>query len=192
MLESHYLARPFPGGFTWTLASRLGQMLHDLEGRFGPRDPSYTILGIEFKAGGPQLWFPGNRRHMVIQLGADCQDDDARALFQLSHEAVHLLNPRAQPAASVLEEGLATWYSQDYTRRVFGTPFAIGDHKYEAAERLVRPIAEETPATIRTLRSTYGGLTGPRADQVAECITTIGQSKCVELTTLFSTWAHGA
>lgn len=35
-------------GCTWTLSSRLGQMLREAEEQFGERDKSYTILGIEF------------------------------------------------------------------------------------------------------------------------------------------------
>ena len=38
-------------GYTWTLASRLGDMLHMAEELFGPRDPSYTVLGIEIGPG---------------------------------------------------------------------------------------------------------------------------------------------
>ena len=35
-------------GYTWTLASRFGEMLHMAEELFGPRDSSYTIHAIEF------------------------------------------------------------------------------------------------------------------------------------------------
>ena len=55
-------------GYTWTLASRLGEMLHMAEELFGPRDCSYTILGIEFGPDNPRIWYPGNRRHIIIQL----------------------------------------------------------------------------------------------------------------------------
>ena len=56
------------GTWTWTLASRLGDMLHMAEELFAPRDYSYTILGIEFVSGIPQIWYPGSRRHIIIQL----------------------------------------------------------------------------------------------------------------------------
>ena len=42
-------------GYTWTLASRLGEMLHMAEELFGPRDCSYTILGIEFGPDNPKF-----------------------------------------------------------------------------------------------------------------------------------------
>ena len=38
-------------GFLWTLTTRLGKLLFDAEQQFGPRDPSWTILGIEFGLG---------------------------------------------------------------------------------------------------------------------------------------------
>ena len=42
-------------GYTWTLASRLGEMLHKAEELFGERDCSYTILGMEFGPCTPQM-----------------------------------------------------------------------------------------------------------------------------------------
>src|SRR5689334_1795982 len=49
------IAQPLRVGFTWTLVSRLGEMLKEIEGLLGKRDQSFTILGIEFQAEGPQL-----------------------------------------------------------------------------------------------------------------------------------------
>src|SRR4051812_12688158 len=57
-----FMARPIENGYTWTLASRLGDMLHLAETMFGPRDPSYTVLGVEFVADNPRVWYPGNRK----------------------------------------------------------------------------------------------------------------------------------
>lgn len=98
------VARPLEGGFTWTLASRLGQMLRDVETLFGPRNPKFTILGIEFREGQPMIWFPGDCGHIVIQLGTSAMMDHDRALFQLAHECVHLLDPVKE--ANTLEEAL--------------------------------------------------------------------------------------
>jgi hypothetical protein len=95
-------------GYTWTLSSRLGEMLRLAEERFGPRDPTYTLLGFEFAGEYPQLWFPGDCRHIVIQLTPECATDTIQACYQLSHECVHLLAPSDGRNANNLEEGLAT------------------------------------------------------------------------------------
>lgn len=52
------LAKELKHGFTWTLPSRLGDMLADAEMMFGERDHSWTILGIEFALTGPMIWYP--------------------------------------------------------------------------------------------------------------------------------------
>ena len=45
--------------WTYTLASRLSDMLYLAEDLFGPRDLSYTPLGIEFIPDGPKTWYVG-------------------------------------------------------------------------------------------------------------------------------------
>ncbi|MGZ3525685.1 MAG: hypothetical protein ACXU9L_12910, partial [Thermodesulfobacteriota bacterium] len=95
--------------YTFTLASHLGQMLEMAEQRFGPRDRSYTILGFEFRAGLPQIWFPGDGMNVIVQLDSSSMNDPNLPLFQMAHECIHLLTPVLSANASVLEEGLATY-----------------------------------------------------------------------------------
>src|SRR5215211_2167579 len=103
-----------PGHYTWTLPSILGDMLQLAQDMFGERDRSYTILGVEFCGDHPRIWCPGNRRDLVVQLGARCMDEPQRACYQMAHESIHLLGPQGCSGATVLEEGLATWYAQYY------------------------------------------------------------------------------
>jgi hypothetical protein len=59
--DSLVIANPLPSGdgYTWTLASRLGEMISEIEAQFGKRDRSWTILGIEFCDTGPKTFtFP--------------------------------------------------------------------------------------------------------------------------------------
>ncbi|MCC5664618.1 hypothetical protein LC653_11990 [Nostoc sp. CHAB 5784] len=73
--DSLVIANPLPSGdgYTWTLASRLGEMISDIEAQFGKRvvyrrrHRSWTILGIEFCDSGPQTWFPGDCHIKTIQ-----------------------------------------------------------------------------------------------------------------------------
>jgi hypothetical protein len=92
-------------------------MLRLAEERFGVRDRSYTILGIEFIEGVPQCWFPGNCNQVVIQLGMECAREPDRACFQLAHEAIHLLGPSGAHNANILEEGLAAHFQCWYMAR---------------------------------------------------------------------------
>jgi hypothetical protein len=61
------IARRWEKGYTWTLPSRLGEMLALATQMFGPRDHGYTLLGIEFVADNPRLWYPGEK-DIIIQL----------------------------------------------------------------------------------------------------------------------------
>lgn len=127
-------------------------MLADVEARYGPRDRSYTVLGIEFGPGNPQLWYPGNRDHIVVQLDANALDNRDLALFQLAHECVHLLAPTGSAIAPVLEEGLATVYSEDYVRRETGRSVSPDVPSYAHAALLVRRLLQIDSTAIRKLR----------------------------------------
>ncbi len=107
-------------GYTWTLASVLGSLLALAEERFGPRDSTYCLLGVEFSAKGPQVWFPGNRKHIVIQLSLNSLTNVHSALFELSHECIHLLSPEVGRSGIVLEEGLATLFSVEQMQKYYG------------------------------------------------------------------------
>jgi hypothetical protein len=150
--DSLITANPLPSGsgYTWTLASRLGEMIELIEEQFGERDRSWTILGIEFYDTGPQTWFPGDCGHIIIQLGLLAKQDLVQALFQLAHEAVHLLDPVR--SATVLEEGLATYFSLQYIKE-FRPNFINSDRKYMAAARLTADLLNLNPLTIKTIRS---------------------------------------
>ena len=115
--ESLVLSKETNNGssWSWTLATRLSELLQEAEDRFRPRDQSYTLLGFEFwNRGYPQVWYPGNRKHVVIRLSRQASVDEKEAVFELSQECIHLLSPIVAGSVSVLEEGLgmvlAKWY----------------------------------------------------------------------------------
>lgn len=155
--------------FTWTLASRMGHVLRFVESRFGQRDMSWTLLGVEFTSQpAPQVWYPtfdGISDTVIIQLSKSAATDETRALFQLSHEVVHLLSPAGPGArASVLEEGLATYVSLDYLAAIDrAVPVTYIDApRYERAYREVARLAgrPDFEDGIKRLRVRTGGLSG--------------------------------
>ncbi|ALL68582.1 hypothetical protein K788_00001970 [Paraburkholderia caribensis MBA4] len=151
MKESLFIAQPIEGGYTWTLASRTGDILREVVDAYGPRDMSYTLLGVEFAADGPQIWYPGGGRRVAIQLSRSAMDSLELAIYQLAHECVHLLAPSGGRVAPVLEEGLATAFAQDYVTRTVG-PVGVTSVRYASAAYDVRELLAIDGDSIRKLR----------------------------------------
>jgi hypothetical protein len=128
----------------WTLTSRLGDILETYEKSLGPRNRTYRVLGIEFTTSGrPRIWYPdfGNGLHsVVVQLTQSARHDRNLALFQLGHEAFHLVEP-IEPGTkgSFFEEGLASYFAVAYLDQIGvrdGAAF-IAEKNYRLAYDLV-------------------------------------------------------
>lgn len=149
-----------PGGTSWTLATETGRMLTELEERYGPRDKSWTFLGVEFRFDGPMNWYPKapnkpDPKHVVISLSWKAFRNHKEAMYQLSHECVHLLSPQGKAGAKVLEEGLAKLYSMEIIERVCDHPCGqpYGDVSlYDDAARHVLQLLRYNRQAIRMLR----------------------------------------
>lgn len=149
-------AREIPHGYTWTLTSRLGDMLFHAEKMFGERDKSFTLLGIEFMETGPRIWYPKDNKNIVIQLTPDALNSEAIAYYQLAHECVHLLSPSGKANANVLEEGVAVWFSWWYlkhTLNVDGEEFTKFAKNYYTAGLLVEKALEGNPDFFKEARA---------------------------------------
>jgi len=156
------VAKPLPrgGGYTWTLASLLGSMLSLAENRFGKRDRTHTILGVEFVDGIPQCWYPGNCGNVVVQLSIQCLREPDRACFQLAHEVIHLLAPSGGRNANVLEEGLATHFQSWYMANHYPPDWprsgldwnAFECQSYVLAKGLVEELLILDPGIVRSIR----------------------------------------
>lgn len=187
MLDSHFIASRLPtnNGYTWTLPTRLGQMLHEIESQYGPRDPAWTILGVEFMAGNPQIWFPGDRKHVAIQLSTTAEESELRACYQLAHEAVHLLAPVHAGMAPVIEEGLATVYSEDFVRREFKAARMTDEAPYARAAASVRELLGAEPDAILRLRAVERNFTMMTADTFARAEIAVSEALISELLSSF-------
>ena len=142
------------GGYKWTLASRLGHMLHLAQEMFGDRDQSYTILGVEFGGEVPMVWYPWNRHHVAIRLANSAASNMSEACYQLSHESVHLLAPNGGGSANNLEEGVATFFAAHYMHKNFEKyEVTISIPSYARALNLVLPRLNADATCIRRLRA---------------------------------------
>ncbi len=126
------ITEPDTTGYTYTLASALGDLLSDAEEKYGARESSYCFLGIEFGATGPKVWFPGHRKNVVIQLSLNSLTGNQCALYELAHECIHLISPCAKSKMSVLEEGLAATFSIDIMERYHGKGWWSNCNNYPA------------------------------------------------------------
>ena len=119
---------------------------------YGPKDNSYTILGIEFEENGPQIWYPFSSKYIAIQLSYNSMDDMVSGCYELAHESVHLLSPLGNRGASVLEEGLATKFAVDYVQKEFSHQQTINKESYQNAYDLVCKLLEIDEFAIKNLR----------------------------------------
>lgn len=182
------------GGYTWTLASQLGKMLRLAESRFGQRDKSYTILGVEFTDGGPQIWYPGNCRHIIVQLGRACLLEPDRACFQLAHETIHLLSPTGSQNANVLEEGLAAhfqvWYMANHYPSNWPRPTLDWNRftrqSYARAKDMVEQLLKEDRDIIRRLRAHQPTLSRIKSEEIENACPEFPREVAIALTLRFN------
>ena len=150
-----FFTEPLPnnGGYRWTLASLLGNILHTAEELFGQRDRSYTILGIELVAGGPGIWYPGDRKHIVIQLSLHAATNMFAACYEMAQETVHLLAPTDRQNVNNLEEGITIYFANLYMKEALNNPYSPpSDMRYRNALEAVTPTLDKDIDCVRRLR----------------------------------------
>lgn len=170
VIESLFVTRLQEDGSHWamTLPAYVSRFLADIEHLFGPRDPAFTLVGIEIDATAgarPHLWYPdsgippgdaeGRSRHVVIRLASSALTDSARARWQLAHECLHLLDPWNERVdgrpANWLEQGLATWYQNSRVPKA-----ECHEGQYAIAENLVSPLMDASPDAVKLIRQDRG------------------------------------
>lgn len=182
------VAKPMArGGYTWTLPSLLGDMLLLAQSRFGERDHTYTILGIEYgERDRPRVWCPGNRKDLIIQLSASAKERAERACYQLAHECIHLLSPIGCSGTNVLEEGLATWYARYYMAERIGNPhWHSTTPSYTMAQQKLERLFELDRDAIRKLRQEQPTIAHFTAELLLRHYPHLGETLAHELTVPF-------
>ena len=174
------------GGHSLSIVSRLGDMLKEIEINYGERDKKFTILGIELTdINTPRFWFPGNCNNIIIQITENCLADINRAVYQVAHEAVHLLNPLQLGNSNYLEEGLATSFSGRYCQR-HGINITCNSLKYQAAADLVDKLLAYDQNIIKNLRgSELISLSSVTAEMISDMYPNIDKELIKKLTTNF-------
>lgn len=139
--------------YAHSITSLLGEILNDAEDRYGKRDETYRILGVELSTDQePYIWFPeynNDKKSVIIRLTDNCLKDINRAIFQLSHEVVHCLGPCQN--SNFLEEGLATYFSEIKAKE-YGSTYYANDPKYITARDLVKNLLQLNDDIIKMAR----------------------------------------
>ena len=152
------VAQPLPDGtVSWTLASRLGDMLDMAEKLFGGRDTSYTLLGIQFQSKDPEFGIVENivsisLSNLTCGLLQTCRE----ACYQMAQETVHLLAPTGDRNANNLEEGVSCYFADYYMMDRRNSKSLNGAQclpkNYERALALVKPRLDDDIDCVRRIR----------------------------------------
>jgi hypothetical protein len=187
------VANPLPGApqGAWSLVTKLGDFLHRSEQKFGPRDKRFTILGVEFaptfgSMTATQVWYPGagdGRKHIVVRLSMGAALDPRAAVFELSHETVHLLAPNGGGMATVVEEGMATMFSREICAAHGWAEYAGASitADYQKAEELVRDFLHLQPTAIKTIRCNQPAMQSWSASLITDYFSDVSATLAKEL-----------
>ncbi len=136
-----------------TLWEELLKILEEAEELFGPRDHSFEILEPEIYEGSHAQGIYVGKKKIKLRLSNHCANEYRYASYELAHEAIHLLSPVLYGQATILEEGLATYFSHRYVNRVHGWKIEREiDPKYDAAMRATSVLMAKNEFLIKQLR----------------------------------------
>jgi hypothetical protein len=185
-MSSIFISHPTPKGYTWTITSKLGHMLMTAEEKYGPRDNTYTILGIEFNQDEhPRIWYPENRKNVIIQISMNCLNDLNRAVFQVAHETIHCLCPTGVNRANVLEEGLANLFSIEYTLASGNGVWTSSSQNYTDATELVKQLLAFDPEIIKKIREVQPTISDIDSELILKVNSSVPEDLAINLTKRF-------
>ncbi|WP_084448066.1 hypothetical protein [Hymenobacter roseosalivarius] len=153
------IAQKINGGYSYTLATYALEFLHKAEHLFGSKTNHYTFGGVEVAANAtPMVWYPviGGHQYIMAQVTPDALEDNREAMFQLSHEMVHVLSPNGKPFTNNIEEGLAAWFSirmtEEFAHDRSYAEQSVATSAYSYPCQLVTNLLLIEPDAIRRLR----------------------------------------
>jgi hypothetical protein len=149
--EAKYFLGATDRSYEQSLMDELLKIIEEAELLFGPRDRSYELLPpriSECLCAHPYI-YPFRKIRIYLTSHAKTRHF---ASLELAHEAIHVLGPTGS-WGTVLEEGLATWFSNSYMNRVYGLQFDAPNRWYDAALRAVAPLLAKNKFVVKELRA---------------------------------------
>lgn len=127
-------------------------IFEELEGRYGPPEQHWTLLNVEVDPRGPCIQFlDGRVREATILLSLRTEDSFSRTLHELAYGCVHLLSRTKPDRRSVLQEGAAVVFADDYVAE-FGLHAQIASAPGQKAARCVCELLAAHQGAIYELR----------------------------------------
>ncbi|MGG7664084.1 hypothetical protein [Dyadobacter sp. BHUBP1] len=178
---------PTSTGYSFSYTSLLGHLITKAETLYGERDKSYTILGVEIMSDefgeAPQVWYPGNCKHIAIRITSSCLGHLGKSVYQLAHETIHCLFPSGGAHANYLEEGLAVHFALECAKEY--SYFPKPSQRYQEAFELVDPILKQDRSFIKKLRERELSLYRISRDLIIELAPDISPETAENLVTKF-------
>lgn len=156
----------------WELQCRLDALAQEL---YGVRNPLITLNPPIFTddPNAPQVGFSKGGAH--AELTRKAANDWSFCIYQLSHETIHLLDPRRRPpygkGANYLEEGVAVEFSLLVTKQISPEFITLGTGpeslKYkEAKNRLMKTGIKDFHGKLKAMRDRAGHFADVSSDIV--------------------------
>lgn len=138
----------------WALQNFL---LTHIEGLIGNKDPIKKIYQPVFGEGHPYICNTPSLDGAFAVLSLNAKVYWPTTLYELAHETVHLLNPKIGNA-NVLEEGVATIFSEEMSKRFTNHAMTSKLPSYRDAANLANELPEPFYDSIKKLRLKAGAL----------------------------------
>jgi hypothetical protein len=154
--ETKFLLAPGDRAYEEKLMQELLRIFKEAESLFGPRDTSYQLSAPRFSecASSRTLVFRPLRMARIY-LSRDSRTKPWLASLELAHEAIHVMSPVTLGSSlTILEEGLAECFAQQYVTRVYGYSFDNSHHpKTGVVMRAVSTLLAKNKFVIKELRA---------------------------------------
>ncbi|ELQ2338066.1 hypothetical protein WB894_004201 [Vibrio vulnificus] len=138
----------------------MNKILHyaikEAQDKYGLPIKQMNILKVKFRVGKPDT-LKLNKDDVQVTVSVDCIKQVCSAYYQLSHEAIHTINPVTYETVSWFEEGVAVLFSHDFLRRHYKLSWSTtGDEKYDEAWKYINELLKIYPHAIKTVFEEYG------------------------------------
>lgn len=162
------------------------ELLTRVEAYFGKRDSSIVLCQPRFHdCDRPEIQFTPDNFGVFAVLGCDAKFNWSYALYQLSHETVHLLDPVFRGMGNFLEEGVAVAISLHFSR-LYGLNFiAPSTGMYRNALNLVNELPEGAILSARRIRMELGKFSGVTRDDLIQLYPKLDSSVATHLARKF-------
>ncbi|MEP9191471.1 hypothetical protein ABKT21_04525 [Enterobacter asburiae] len=153
----------------WELQCMLDSLAQEL---YGPRNSRITLKPPLFTndPDAPQVGFSNEGAH--AELDSAASSDWTRCIYQLSHETIHLLDPRPRPpfgkGSNYLEEGVAVEFSLLVCKSLF-LNIDVSLEKYrEARRRLLKIGVKDFHGKLKSMRQCAGHFADVTSDLISQ------------------------